>query len=84
MPDDALNTLVADRLSYATRVPGVFAGGDVATGPSVAIDCIAAAAPAGDRRYLIGHGNGEVNLSERAHGGVQPHTARTATIRSRS
>ncbi len=28
------NTLVANGLDYATRVPGVFAGGDVVTGPS--------------------------------------------------
>ena len=43
MPDTTKwNTLVADQKTYATRVPGVFAGGDVETGPSVAIDCIAA------------------------------------------
>jgi formate dehydrogenase major subunit len=35
------NTLVSGRMDYATRIPGVFAGGDVVTGPSVAIDCIA-------------------------------------------
>jgi formate dehydrogenase major subunit len=36
------NTIVSDKDSYATRVPGVFAGGDVQSGASVAIDCIAA------------------------------------------
>jgi formate dehydrogenase major subunit len=36
------STIVSDDHSYATRVPGVFAGGDVQTGASVAIDCIAA------------------------------------------
>ena len=36
------STIVSDENSYATRVHGVFAGGDVQTGASVAIDCIAA------------------------------------------
>ena len=33
--------IVVDKESFATSVPGVFAGGDVATGPAVAIDAIA-------------------------------------------
>jgi formate dehydrogenase major subunit len=35
-------TIEADKQSLATNVPGVFAGGDGVTGPSVAIDAIAA------------------------------------------
>ena len=34
-------TIVADDLSLATNLPGVFAGGDAVTGPAVAIDAIA-------------------------------------------
>ena len=33
--------IVVDKDSFVTSVPGVFAGGDVATGPAVAIDAIA-------------------------------------------
>jgi len=72
------DTLVADELSYATRVPGVFAGGDVQTGPSVAIDCIAAGQRAARSidAFLIGSGNGQVDLSEEAHMAVfNAHTA---------
>lgn len=35
------NTLVTDDNTLATSIPGVFAGGDVVTGPAVAIDAIA-------------------------------------------
>ena len=33
--------IVVDKESFATSIPGVFAGGDVITGPAVAIDAIA-------------------------------------------
>ncbi len=33
--------IVVDKESFVTSIPGVFAGGDVATGPAVAIDAIA-------------------------------------------
>lgn len=36
------NTLVADERTMATNLPGVFAGGDVQTGPTVVIDAIRA------------------------------------------
>jgi len=35
------NTISTDMNSFETSIPGVFAGGDVATGPAVAIDAIA-------------------------------------------
>lgn len=35
-------TIVADEKTYATSVPGVFAGGDVVSGPAAAIDAIGA------------------------------------------
>ncbi len=35
------NTLVFDQDTFATSLPGVFTGGDMATGPAVAIDAIA-------------------------------------------
>ena len=35
------NTVVTDDKTLATSIPGVFAGGDVVTGPAVAIDAIA-------------------------------------------
>jgi NADH-quinone oxidoreductase subunit F len=46
-PDSALErtrweTLVVDRNRLATNVPGVFAGGDFATGPGMIIEAIAA------------------------------------------
>ncbi len=54
--------IVIDKESFATSIPGVFAGGDVATGPAVAIDAIAhgrAAALAIDRYIQTGKaGNG--------------------------
>ena len=34
-------TLLADPRSFATNIPGIFAGGDVVTGPEAAIDAIA-------------------------------------------
>ncbi len=36
------NTILADEHSFATNLPGVFAGGDVLTGPAAAIDAIGA------------------------------------------
>jgi len=62
------NTLVADGLSCATKVPGVFAGGDVQSGPSVAIDCIAAGQHAARSisAYLMATGNGELDLGDLA------------------
>jgi formate dehydrogenase major subunit len=35
------NGIVADKNTFATSIPGVFAGGDAITGPAVAIDAIA-------------------------------------------
>lgn len=37
-----LEELKVDRLTLATQIPGVFAGGDVATGPATVIEAIAA------------------------------------------
>ena len=50
------HAIVVDKASFATSIPGVFAGGDATTGPAVAIDAIAhgrAAALAMDR-YMTG------------------------------
>ena len=60
------NTLVSDGLSFATRIPGVFAGGDVSTGPSVAIDCIAAGQRASHsiNAFLTAAGNGRLDLRD--------------------
>ncbi|MBN2083383.1 FAD-dependent oxidoreductase [bacterium] len=72
------NTLVADGLTYATRVPKVFAGGDVETGPSVAIDCIAAGQKASRsiHAFLLAGDNGEVDLTAEGHMAVfNAHTA---------
>ena len=62
------NTLIADGLSFATRVPGVFTGGDVQTGPSVAIDCIAAGQRAARsiHAYLLDDGSTRIDLGELA------------------
>jgi len=35
-------TIVADPVTYETTYPGIFAGGDVFTGPSIAVDAVAA------------------------------------------
>ncbi len=49
-------TIEADAVSYATGREGVFAGGDVYTGPSVAIGAIAAGREAAESiyRYILG------------------------------
>src|SRR5690606_15653543 len=49
-------TLDADPATLATRLPGVFAGGDAVSGPATAIEAIAAGkrAAAGIDRYLQG------------------------------
>jgi len=46
--------IVVDNSTFATSIPGVFAGGDVATGPAVAVDAIAhgRAAALAIHRYL--------------------------------
>ena len=36
------NTILVDEKTYASNVPGVFAGGDVVTGPAAAIDAVGA------------------------------------------
>ncbi|MCU0563747.1 MAG: NAD(P)-binding protein, partial [Desulfobacterales bacterium] len=49
-------TIEADAASYATGRPGVFAGGDLATGPSIAIAAVGAGKEAAESivRYLDG------------------------------
>jgi formate dehydrogenase major subunit len=60
------NTLVTGGLDNATRVPGVFAGGDVVSGASVVIDCIAAGQRAARsiHAYLVSEGNGKLDLRD--------------------
>jgi formate dehydrogenase major subunit len=74
------NTLIADGLSFATRVSGVFAGGDVETGPSVAIDCIAAGQKAARSIHIYLRGvsieDKETYLSDEVHMAVyNEHTS---------
>jgi|Deesub1362A_J573_1020465.scaffolds.fasta_scaffold00150_73 putative selenate reductase YgfK subunit len=50
------NTIIVDPLTLETKMPGVFAGGDVVTGPASVIDAIAAGkkAAVSINRYLRG------------------------------
>ncbi|RCK80482.1 MAG: Formate dehydrogenase, alpha subunit [Candidatus Ozemobacter sibiricus] len=54
IPTTKWGTIIVDEATYATSVPGVFAGGDVVTGPMAAIDAIGAGRKAAQviDRYL--------------------------------
>ena len=49
-------TIIADPVTYQTTVPGIFAGGDMFTGPSIAVDAVAAGrqAAVSIEKYLLG------------------------------
>ena len=49
-------TIVADPVTYQTTVPGIFAGGDMFTGPSIAVEAVAAGQQAAISidKYLMG------------------------------
>jgi heterodisulfide reductase subunit A len=49
-------TVVADPLTYQTTFPGIFAGGDMFTGPSIAVEAVAAGQQAAIsiEKYLLG------------------------------
>lgn len=81
------NTLVANGMDYATRIPGVFAGGDVVTGPSVAIDCIATGQRASRsiQAYLAQQSSAQADMRDevnQAHFNwhTAPHCAYTTPI----
>ena len=49
-------TVVADPVTYQTTFPGIFAGGDMFTGPSIAVEAVAAGQQAAIsiEKYLLG------------------------------
>jgi len=66
------NTILVDPVTMTTNLPGVFAGGDVVSGPATVIEAIAAGkrAALSIRRYLKGQDTkgGEIEVSVRHEG----------------
>jgi len=72
-------TLEADRNLLATEMPGVFAGGDVVTGPNTVIDAIAAGKRAAlmIHRYLCGESLSQPEQQARPSAYIAPAEAST-------
>ncbi|MEJ5359229.1 MAG: FAD-dependent oxidoreductase, partial [Desulfobacterales bacterium] len=82
-------TLEADPVTFATGIPGVFAGGDLVTGPWVAIGAVAAGKEAAVSivRFLDGadlaQGRGPVEPGEARHRPIPPGEPPRARARMR-
>ena len=74
------NSIDADSTTFQTSVAGVFAGGDVVTGPATAVEAIAAGrkAAATIDAYLAGGGCPEGCRAEGRDGTAAPHQRRRA------
>ncbi|MHC1744819.1 MAG: FAD-dependent oxidoreductase [Syntrophobacteraceae bacterium] len=63
-------TVAADPVTFQTSFPGIFAGGDMFTGPSIAVDAVAAGQQAAIsiEKYLLGEEDLAVNRPPRPKG----------------